>query len=168
MDLEMLGHLVQTLIQQNSMLVHKVDSLAQEVSALKGASPSPRHYHPLSGTSSGAMLSSNSSSQLLSNPLAQSNSNNPLASSNPSNPLSLSNPNIILTSRATPNSPPTHFSPPYQSPVSPAFPFSAHPLELRGVSMSPGTSSLSNPFTTTLTTSNPTNQQSLSLASFPH
>jgi hypothetical protein len=58
---------------------------------------------------------------------------------------------------------PAHFSPPYTSSPSPAFPFSVHPLELRGVSS--GAVPTTNPFTTA---TSPISNQPLSLASFPH
>lgn len=182
MDMDTLGSLIQTLIQQNMMLNHKVDTLTQEVGNLKSvvnggalsplSSPTPEH-RPLTGSPSTPSFVGNHG-----NPLANSSSNNPLTSSN-SNPLSHSNtnnvilttgslssstPNVFLPSTMRPNplaTSPTQFSPPYGASASPAMaysPFSAHPLELRG---NPSPSGHSNPF---MTSSN----QPLSLSSFPH
>lgn len=182
MDLETIGTLIQTLLQQNSLLNQKVDALTQEVSTLRGqvynastypgsmdshrqlSSPSPPnitlHNHPLStSNANNPLTSSNPNNMTISNPLSQSNPNNPLAMSGQStNPLSTSNPNIF-SPRANPlATSPTHLSPTFSpSPTVSSFPFSPHPLELRGVS-SLAASTLSNPFT----------NQPLSLASFPH
>lgn len=166
MDLDMLGALVQTLIQQNMMLNHKVDNLTQELGALKTAvhQPQPTNYSTMDyrglSTSAGSNPMITTHNILSTNPLATSNANNSVLSPNP---LSISNPNNMRNSATSPaHFSPGHFSPPYPS-SSPAFPFSAHPLELRGVSS--GAVPSTNPFTTA---TSPTSSQPLSLANFPH
>eukprot|EP01127_Copromyxa_protea_P013128 TRINITY_DN348_c0_g1_i2.p1 TRINITY_DN348_c0_g1~~TRINITY_DN348_c0_g1_i2.p1 ORF type:complete len:257 (-),score=20.03 TRINITY_DN348_c0_g1_i2:56-826(-) len=167
MDLDTLGNLVRTLIQQNNLLNQKVDHLTQELTTLKSAvhlgtfsSMEYRSSHSLSGhknvpTNTNPLATSSPSNSVPTSPLRNS-SNNP-------SPLSMSNHNVHQFSRSMPammipsvqsgTISPTQFSPTYSTSQPP---FSAHPLELRGTGYPS-----SNPFTGPSTSTTP-------LACFPH